>query len=336
MTKAHMNPIATPLIPQDLITFLERYHTFLIAGHKEPDGDCIGSSLALSFFLERLHKKTVILSAGPFKRPEVRMYERLFLAEIPIEIKKNPDGVAVVIVDCSGKERTGSLAEELEGFPAICIDHHATNTEEASASLVYAAAPSTTFLIQGIIEKFCGTVTQKEADMLFFGLCTDTGFFRHLDDRSAVVFEYVSRLIRAGANPKRTFALINGGKSFESRTLLARILQRMQPYYSRKLIVSFETYADMQEFGLENRDSDTAYQLIQSIVGVEAICLVRQDTQTHCSVGFRSFDTIDVSSVAASFGGGGHRQAAGLYIEGTIEGLIPQLVKAFAPQFGAS
>ena len=187
MTKTFMNPIVIPLIPQGLITFLETYHTFLIAGHKEPDGDCIGSSLALSFFLERLHKNTVILSAGPFKRPEVRMYERLFLTEIPAEIKKNPDGVAVIIVDCSNKDRTGSLAEELEGFPSICIDHHATNTAGDSASLVYAEAPSTTFLIQGIIEKLCGTVTQKEADMLFFGLCTDTGFFRHLDDRSAVV-----------------------------------------------------------------------------------------------------------------------------------------------------
>ena len=59
-----------------------------------------------------------------------------------------------------------------------------------------------------------------------------------------------------------------------------------------------------------------AYQLIQSIAGVKAICIVRQDTETHCSVGFRSLDTVDVSSIASSFGGGGHKQAAGLYIEG--------------------
>ena len=96
--------------------------------------------------------------------------------------------------------------------------------------------------------------------------------------------------------------------------------------------MSYETLADRQEFGVENRDSDMAYQLIQGIAGVKAICIVRQDTETHCSVGFRSLDTVDVSRIATSFGGGGHKQAAGLYIEGIAEKLLPQFIKAFAPQ----
>ena len=328
-----MTDIITPVIPQDLIDFLHSYRIFLIAGHKEPDGDCIGSSIALSLFLQRLGKKTVLLSAGPFQRPEIRMYEPLFSSQVPASLKEQPEGVGVVIVDCSNVARTGDLAEQLTGFPSICIDHHATNTAKTAGSLVYADAPSATFIIQSIIEKISGSVTRDEAEMLFFGLCTDTGFFRHLDERSGVVFAHTARLVQAGANPKYTFAAINGGKSFGSRTLIARVLSRMKPYYDGRLIVSFETYQDRQEIGVENRDSDMIYQLIQSIAGVKAICIVRQDTETHCSVGFRSLDTIDVSLIASSFGGGGHKQAAGLYIEGTIEQLIPPFVQAFAPQF---
>lgn len=328
-----MTAIVTPAVPQELIAFLNSHRIFLIAGHKEPDGDCIGSSIALSLFLRRLGKETVLLSAGPFQRSEIRMYEPLFSAEVPASLKACPEGVGVVIVDCSSMERTGDLAEQLEGFPVIYIDHHATNTVKTSGSLVYTEAPSATFVIQSIIEKMTGGVTREEAEMLFFGLCTDTGFFRHLDERSGEVFMYAARLVQAGANPKYMFAAMNGGKSFGSRTLISRVLARMKPYYDGRLIVSFETYQDKLEIGVENRDSDMVYQLIQSIAGVKAICIVRQDTETHCSVGFRSLDTVDVSGIASSFGGGGHKQAAGLYIEGTVEQLIPLFVKAFAPQF---
>lgn len=330
-----MTAITTPAVPPELIDFLHAHRCFLIAGHKEPDGDCIGSSIALSLFLQRLGKETVLLSAGPFKRPEIRMYEPLFSAQVPVLVKEQPDGVGLIIVDCSDIDRTGDLAEQLAGFPAIFIDHHATNTVQLEGSLIYADAPSATFIIQTIIETISGNVTRDEAEMLFFGLCTDTGYFRHLDERSAEVFLYAARLVQAGVNPKYVFAKINGGKSFGSRILLSRVLSRMQPYYNGGLIVSYETLADRHEFGVENRDSDMAYQLIQGIAGVKAICIVRQDTETHCSVGFRSLDTIDVSRIAASFGGGGHKQAAGLYLEGIAQELLPQFVQAFAPQFEA-
>ena len=125
---------------------------------------------------------------------------------------------------------------------------------------------------------------------------------------------------------------INGGKKFESRLLISRILNRMKTYYDGRLVVSYETYDDLLEFGLESRDSDILYQLIQSIEGVEAICIVRQDSPSHCSVGFRSLDKIDVSKIAASFGGGGHKQASSLYIEGKFDDLIPRFVEAFGTQ----
>lgn len=318
-------------VPSELLNLITNHHFFIIAGHREPDGDCVGSCLALSSLLARTGKKFLLLSAGPFKRTEIRQYEPLFAPSIlSADI---PADAAVLVLDCSSIDRIGEAASGLENYPVAIIDHHATNKASNSADFIEARAPSTTVLIQALIERIAGVPTREEAEYLLFGLCTDTGFFRHLDDTSAETFAAVSRLVAVGANPKKTFACMNGGKSFGSRILISRILSRMVRYYEGQLVVSFETLEDTLEYGLEGRDSDSLYQLIQSIAGVEAIVIVRQETATNCTVGFRSFDRIDVSTVAASFGGGGHRQASGLSIEGAIDALIPRIVEAFAGQF---
>ncbi|UTC68146.1 MULTISPECIES: bifunctional oligoribonuclease/PAP phosphatase NrnA [unclassified Treponema] len=324
--------IRKPLIPVKLIEFLDNYENFIIAGHKEPDGDCIGSCLAMSLFLKRKNKNCILMSAGPFKRTEIKDYEKFFTDKLEISDKINPKNSGLIILDCSGFDRVGDIATLIRNFNYIIIDHHATNTERSDNSLIMPEAPSTTYLIQSIIEEMGEKPTKEEAEALFFGLCTDTGFFRHLDERSAEVFNHASRLIAAGANPKQTFMKMNGGKKFASRLLISRILDRMKPYYDGRLVISYETYDDAMEFGLESRDSDILYQLIQTMEGVEAICIVRQESPTHCSVGFRSLDKIDVSKIALSFGGGGHKQASGLYIEGKFDELIPKFVEAFGSQ----
>lgn len=318
-------------VPSELIAFIESHDFFIIAGHREPDGDCVGSCLAMSSFLGRKGKKTILLSAGPFKRTEIRDYESLFAASATAT--DIPDGAAVLVLDCSNIERIGDASAGLDRYPVAIIDHHATNSASNPADYVDGSAPSTTVLVQALIEKMAGSPTLAEAEHLLFGLCTDTGFFRHLDDRSSESFAYVSRLVAVGANPKKTFAKMNGGKSFGSRILISRILSRMTRFYGGQLVVSYETLEDTLEYGLEGRDSDSLYQLIQSIDGIEAIVIVRQETAENCTVGFRSLDRIDVSSVASSFGGGGHRQASGLSINGTIDALIPRFVEAFSSQF---
>jgi len=318
-------------IPQALLDFIERHDEFVIASHREPDGDCVGSSLAMESFLRRRGKKTVLLSAGPFKRPEVKKYESRFSTSV--EPKNLGPSAACLILDCSGKDRLGDAEPFVADLPFAIIDHHATNSAQDSLFLIDGSAPSTTVLVQAIIETLSGPPTKEEAEYLLFGLCTDTGFFRHLDERSAPAFESTARLVTAGANPKRTFAAMNGGKSFGSRILISRLLSRLTPYYGGTLMVSWETIEDTAEFGMEGRDSDSLYQLIQSISGVEAIVIVRQETEENCTVGFRSLDRVDVSVVASSFGGGGHKQASGLSLNGKIAELIPRFVAAFAPQF---
>jgi phosphoesterase RecJ-like protein len=327
--------MAAPVpVPRILLDFIGGGTKFLVAGHKEPDGDCVGSQLALSSALKRLGKEAIPCSAGPFKRTEVMPYGDRFLAA-PGE--KEREGARVILLDCSSSSRAGDLAECLKGLPLAIIDHHVAGQDpgEAEHSLLYldAQAPSVTFMTLDLIEALGLRLTREEAELLFFGLCTDTGFFRHVDSQGAETFEYAARLIRAGANPKEAFHAINGGKTLASRKLLGIQLFRSEAFFDGKLILTSEKYEETQQFGLEGRDSDNLYQLLQSINGVEAVAIIRQETPEKCTLGFRSRDKVDVAQVALRFGGGGHKNAAGASLTGTIDALQSQVLAAFEVVF---
>jgi phosphoesterase RecJ-like protein len=321
-------------VPVELIQFITAGSAFIVAGHKEPDGDCVGSQLALCSALGRLGKKAIPCSAGPFKRIELMSYAARFIA-VPGEAEKA--GARVIIVDCSAANRTGDLEAHLQGLPVAVIDHHASGDLPMPSAetpvFLDPKAPSVTCMILSLIEALGVTPSAEEAELLLFGLCTDTGFFRHLDQGSAETFAAVERLVRAGANPKAAFQAINGGKSLNSRILLGHILSRAEALFDGRLIVSFETREDTQRFGLEGRDSDTLYQLLQSVAGVEAIAIFRQETPEKCTVGLRSRDRIDVAAIAASFGGGGHKNAAGFSTPAVISDIRAKIIESFGKVF---
>jgi phosphoesterase RecJ-like protein len=324
-------------VPPELVDFIREGNKFLVAGHKEPDGDCVGSQLALVSVLGRLGKRAVPCSSGPFTRTEVMPYEGRFTARLGETERKD---ARIILMDCSSWDRTGDLAPFLEGLPTAVIDHHAVGQyasgEGAGAAPVYLdpGAPSTTFMTQRLIEALGLSPSPEEAELLFFGLCTDTGFFRHVDAGGAETFTAAARLIAAGANPKKIFLTVHGGKSLNSRILLGTVLSHSQAYFGGKLILSTEAYEDTRRFGLESRDSDMLYQLLQSVTGVEAVGIIRQETPENCALGFRSQDKVDVAEIAARFGGGGHKNAAGAGVPGRIEDIYPQVLAAFAGAFG--
>jgi phosphoesterase RecJ-like protein len=320
-------------VPAELIAFIKTGDKFLVAGHEEPDGDCVGSQLALTSALRRLGKEAYPCSAGPFKRTEIQPYAPQFILK-PGDRER--EGARVLMTDCSDLHRTGDLEPYLKGLPLALIDHHvAGDHPSGDGVLVYldGGAPSVTFMILGLIEALGLIPTPEEAGLLFFGLCTDTGFFRHVGKEGAETFACASRMVEAGANPKKTFQAINGGKSFGSRILMGLVLSHAEEHFGGRLIFSSEKYEETQQWGLEGRDSDMLYQLLQSVSGVEAIVIIRQESPKKCSIGFRSQDQVDVSAIAAGFGGGGHKNAAGLAVPGTIAEWKPKILGAFEQVF---
>ena len=316
-------------VPEELVQFIRTGSRFIIAGHKEPDGDCVGSQLALRSALVRLGKKVIACSAGPFKRAELRDYADQFTT--PTEEDKKD--AKVIIVDCAGMDRTGSLQELLEKFPRAIIDHHAAVTHPPSTPdapvYVDAASPSCALLIERLITTLGLEISKEEAALLLFGLCTDTGFFRHLTEKNAVVFEAAARMVRQGASPKGVYSIMNGGKGLKSRLLLGRILSRTESHFDGRLLLSYETLEEFKTYGFEARDSDSLNKMLLSTEGVEATVIIRQECEENCTVSLRSVDRIDVSRIAASLGGGGHKNASGLTMKGNITYVIEIILKSF-------
>jgi len=325
------------MIPGDIIDFIKNGEKFLVTGHENPDGDCIGSQIALVSALRRLGKEAILCSAGPFNRTEVKPYQNLFYSD-PKLIEKEFNGTAfrVILLDCSSLDRAGGISELLEGHPLAVIDHHETRDTLPPAGIPCyfdVNAPSATFMVMKIITALGLEIVREEAQILFFGLCTDTGFFRHVERDAAEVFEVALTLIRLGANPKAAYSAIYGGKSLNSRRLIGQTLARAESFFDGKLILSTEDYEEIMSFGLENWDSDSLYGLLQSVEGVEAIAMIRQETPEACIVGLRSRSAVDVGSIAGQFGGGGHKNASGFSIDGTIEETKEKIVKVFESVF---
>jgi phosphoesterase RecJ-like protein len=317
-------------VPPELVDFIRKHRKFIVVGHEEPDGDCIGSQLALADALKRLGKDVIVCSTGPFKRREVFPYQDYFLSVIG---DKERTDARVIMVDCSTAHRVGGIADSLKGLPTAVIDHHAVGGYSVSSVdapvFLDTSAPSVTFMVLLLIQALGLKLTENEAKLLFFGLCTDTGFFRHVDSTGAETFAAASHMVLCGANPKEVFHAMNGGKTLASRHLLGLLLARSRAYFNGKLVISVEEYYETQYFGLENRDSDTLYQLLQAVDGVQAVAVIRQETLENCRVGLRSRDRVNVAEAAALFGGGGHKNAAGFSVDGVIEEVIPKVLKAF-------
>jgi phosphoesterase RecJ-like protein len=320
--------------PQDLIQFIGSCPRFIIAGHKEPDGDCIGSQLALRSALERLGKEVVLCSAGPFKRTEVQSYAGQF---VTIPKDENTVDAKVIIIDCSDKERTGSIKEFLDKFPCAVIDHHiaVNHSESTPQQPVYIDenSPSCTLLVYKLIKALNLELTKEEATLLFFGLSTDNGFFRHLTEKNSVVFDAAKEMVLRGEKKKKIYNSIYGGKSLDSRILLGHILLRTESYFDGKLLLSYETLEDFKKYGIENRDSDILNQLMLSIKGVQVFLTIRQECEDNCAVSFRSVDAINVAKVASIFGGGGHKNASGLTMKGDISFVKQKMLEAFSSVF---
>ena len=325
--------IITQKDSDSLKEFIQIHNSFIIIGHKEPDGDCIASCLGMAGIIDYFKKPYQLISAGPFKRQEIKKYESKFSGKLDFMDKEERSHTGLIITDCSELSRLGEIDFDFTGLDTFVIDHHKTSgLPPNSIGYINGNAPAAAFLVQLFYESIIGPLPKELAEIIFFGICTDTGFFRFLtaSPEATEVFNAVARLNSYGADPRKTYNDINNGKPWNTRKLLGTLLTRAERHLSGKLIITYETLEDTHKLGTEGRDSDALYQLLLSTKDVEAAVFLRQDSPTTCTGGFRSLDKVDVSVVASKFGGGGHKNASGMSCEGRIDTLIPSIIKEFA------
>jgi phosphoesterase RecJ-like protein len=311
--------------------FLEAYSHFLLLGHADPDADCLGSQLVLRSWLGRLGKSAVCLSEGPFERPEIRSFAAEFAQAVdPASLA----GAAAVLVDCSSLERVGAPGRFAKGLPTLVIDHHASAEPFGDARFVDKTAASSSLLVLRLMESFDMRPTPEEAQLLLLGFCTDTGFFRHVDQGGATALKEVARLVENGASPLRSYREMYGGRSLGQTRLLGRLLDRTESHADGRVLLSWVSLSDVQETGGTSRGLNELYQYLQMIRGCEVVVLIKEDAPMECSVSLRSSDGYDVSIVAKSLGGGGHRPAAGYTTKSSVaearRAILERLLDDFA------
>jgi bifunctional oligoribonuclease and PAP phosphatase NrnA len=309
--------------PNAAIDFLRAHESFLVLGHKEPDGDCIASQIAVATIITALGKKASLHSVGPFDRPEIEIFAGRFSSVIPDELLP---GAAAIIVDCSTPDRTGSLGAQVQGLPTLVIDHHSAGETFGTARYIDDSAPSTTFLLFSLFEELEVAVDTETAHLLLFGFCTDTGFFRHLGRTSAETFRTLARIIERGTSPADVYTMIYGRRDLSGRKLLGELLVRAESHGDGRLIVTWQTMEDRRRHDAHHRGEDELYRLLQTVRGCAVVAFVKEEKEGLYSVGLRSNPSVDVGEIAASFGGGGHRQAAGFDIKGTLESVKETVV----------
>jgi phosphoesterase RecJ-like protein len=321
-------------VPRRLIEFLDAYKTYFVIGHKEPDGDCLGSQLVMASFLRRRGKEVFLFSAGPFARKEIRHHEKLFAQRIAPELLARSAGV--IVLDCAALERIGDLARDIAGREVAVIDHHsAGDASFGDVRYLVTQAPCVTVLVQKIIEACGDEPTPEEAHLIFSGFSTDTGFFRHLENEAADVLAMLSRLAAKGITPKRIYAETYGSYSRESRIFIADALKSMEFFYDGRLIFVHELLEHARRFQGEHRQTDTVYQLLLATEGCEALAFIREEDEGKTAVSLRSRDLIDVGGICRDFGGGGHKNAAGFTTPLTCAEIHPLLVERFKKVFEA-
>ncbi len=322
--------------PSDLegvLATVRGHERFLVTSHENPDGDALGSLLAVHLALGRLGKDSAMLLAGQAPLPsEYRFLElerRGLLRTAPDDTRER----VLVAVDCANETRiTDRRLLELAAL-TVNIDHHHDNTRFADVNLVVPEASSTGELLADVFRALELPLTPDLAEALYVALVTDTGRFQYTNTTPKAL-RLAADLVEAGADVHKVFQGVYESVQFAKLKLLARALDRAQVYEGGRVVVSYLLRSDFAEVGAVEPYSEGIIDYLRAVEGAELAALVREpprDGAPARKVSLRSsVDEIDVSAIARSFGGGGHRQAAGFSTDLSIREVTDGIVARFA------
>jgi bifunctional oligoribonuclease and PAP phosphatase NrnA len=312
---------------------LQRHDRFLVVTHENPDGDALGSLLALSLALRQLGKDAVMYLPGQTPLPQ----EYAFM---PLDdlVREPPDDAAervLLAVDCAKEDRIGDESV-LSAAPLVLdIDHHHDNTRFGDLNLIVADASSTGEVLRDVLAELGVELTPELAEPLYIALVTDTGRFQYANTTPKSL-RLAAELVEAGADVHAVFQEVYESVEFAKLKLLARALGRAEVLEGGRIVVSHLLRTDFTEVGAAEPYSEGIIDYLRAVEGAELAALIRE--QLHGSPGAHkgslrsSIDELDVSVIARSFGGGGHRQAAGFSSDAPLEEIVERIRLAFLEQ----
>jgi phosphoesterase RecJ-like protein len=304
----------------EVVDAIRGHDRFVLTTHEIPDGDALGSLLAMHLGLVQLGKDTVMVLHGDAPLPVE--YGFMSLDELR---RRWPDDVAervLVALDCANESRIAD-PEVLGRVPlSIDVDHHHDNTRFGRINLVGADASSTGEVVRGLFGELGVELTPDIAEALYIALVTDTGRFQYTNTTPKAL-RLAAELVEAGADVHRVFQGVYESVQFAKLKLLARALERAQVYEGGRIVVSYLLRTDFADVNAAEPYSEGIIDYLRAVEGADMAVLIREpprrDGPTRRVSLRASVDELDVSAIARKSGGGGHRQAAGFSSEASID-----------------
>jgi phosphoesterase RecJ-like protein len=310
---------------------LRSHERFLTVTHENPDGDALGSLLAMSIALRSLRKDVVMYLSGdaPFP-PE---YAFLGLAEVSRSVPDDVGERVLLALDCANERRIGPDDELVpRASLVIDIDHHHDNSCFGDVNLIVPDASSTAEIVRDVLRELGVGLDQRIAEALYVGLVTDTGRFQY-SNTTPKALRLAAELVEAGADVHGIFRQVYESVQFAKLKLLARALERAQLFEGGRLVVSYLVKEDFADVGAEEPYSEGIIDYLRAVEGSEMVALIREpprDDGPTRRISLRSsHDEVDVSAIARKEGGGGHRQAAGFSSDRPIPEIVDFIHREF-------
>jgi len=286
---------------------------FLLTTHEGPDGDALGSLLAVHQVLGQLGKDSVMF-LGAKEFPLAVEYRFLPLEEVFHEPPADVVDRTLVFLDCGNIDRMPVDFLQREGARIVNIDHHHDNTRFGSVNLVDTEASCTAEIVLEVAKQLGAQVTPEIASALYVGLVTDTGRFMY-ENTGAGAHRMAAELIDAGVDVNDTYRRLYERVPVEKLRLVARALEKIERFDDQRLAITYIGTEDYEATGAGEVLTEGIIDFLRGLEGTAVAAVIRDKTDGGRSarkVSLRSTDgTVDVSAIARVHGGGGHRRAAG-------------------------
>ena len=310
-----------------LETMIDQAGKIVILGHVNPDGDCVGSCLAVYNYIKEWDSTkavTVRLERAPSKFSYLSGFDA-------IETEAGEETYDLCIcLDSSDEERLGDFKSCFDrSAKTICIDHHITNRGYAQENVIDGHASSACEVVYGQLDE--SRISKRVAECIYTGIIHDTGVFKY-SNTSRKTMEIAGRMMEKGID----FGTIIDGsfykKTYMQSQILGRALLESITFLDGRCIFSVVRKKDMDFYGVEKSDLDGIVDQLRVIDGIECAIFLYETGIHQFKVSLRSNSIVDVSRIAAYFGGGGHVRAAGCTMSGSVHDVGNNLSAHIAEQ----
>ena len=320
--------------PREAAIRLKEAYRVLLTCHRNPDGDAIGSELAIAELAEKIGAAAVIVNRDetPANLRGLPGADRIVVADdLPDDFPEKYD--LVIAVECPQLERAGF--EGLARLPILNIDHHPDNPSYGVANYLDHESPAVGEMVWRLFGEIGVLPSPTAATNMFVALSTDTGDFRY-SNATGRAFRAAAEMVDAGARPAQVANWIHNNRSLASVRLLGESLRSLRILCDGKLALITADQAAFRRAEAGPEDTEETVNIPRSIAGVQAVAYFKQWEPDVVRVSLRSRGSIDVRTVAASFGGGGHPNAAGCTVTGALSEVEERVSAAVADALGST